>query len=183
MKNENLEEMFRSLDFDIAEPAEDHEMRFRKKLQQRKRGSKNPKVISLWLPWMAIAASFLIAFIIFQNFNGPWTQKGELASVSSEMENTQNFYSSVIKKELYALKQHKSPETEIIIQDALDQLHILETDYESLKVDLVRSGQNQRVIYAMISNFQQRIDLLQTVLEKVNSINTLKNKPNENHVL
>ena len=108
---------------------------------------------------------------------------GELASVSSEMADTQNFYASVIKKELYQLEQEKTPETEALIQDALKQLEILETDYSKLKNDLVKSGQDKRVIYAMITNFQQRIDLLNKVLEKVNTINTLKITPHENNLL
>jgi len=60
---------------------------------------------------------------------------------------------------------------------------VLENDYNKLKSDLVKSGQDHRVIYAMISNFQKRIDLLNKVLEKVNNINTLKNSPHENNLL
>lgn len=182
MKNEKLEELFQSPDFDIAEPAANHEQRFREKLEhQNKTHTTKAGVISLLLPWMAMAASLLIAFILFQGvYNNQHNQKRELASVSTEMKETQDFYASVIKKELYSLEQEKTPETEKIIQDALKQLQVLETDYEKLKTDLVKSGQDKRVIYAMISNFQQRIDLLNNVLEKVNTINTIKKTPHEN---
>ncbi len=81
------------------------------------------------------------------------------------------------------LKEQKTPETEAVINDALDQLEILENDYDKLKKDLGKSGQDKRVIYAMISNFQKRIDLLQMVLEKVNTINTLKNTSHENNII
>jgi uncharacterized protein YqiB (DUF1249 family) len=61
-----------------------------------------------------------------------------------------------------------------MVTDALGQLALLEKDYESLKKDLVKSGYNQQVIYAMISNFQSRINLLKTVLEKIEKTQELK---------
>lgn len=185
MKKESLDELFQSLDFDVAEPDAGHEVRFREKLEEDHKGKvKSSGIIPLWMPWVAIAACLLAALIIFPgNFGFQAQNQGELASVSPEMAETQDFYSSVIRKELAKLEQEKSPGTETLIADALKQLEKLELDYEKLKTDLVKSGQDNRVIYAMISNFQQRIDLLNQVLEKVNTINTLKNTPHENNVL
>ncbi len=185
MKTDNLDELFKKLDFDLEEPAADHEQRFREKLRRQKRkNTGNSGVISLWLPGLAIAATFLMAFLIFQGvFNDPFSRQQELASVSPEMKETQNFYASVIKQELETLEGEKTPETEAVIDDALKQLDILENEYNRLRTDLANSGQDKRVIYAMIANFQKRIDLLNSVLEKVNTINTIKNNPHENNLL
>ena len=185
MKTDNLKDLFDELDFDIAEPAKDHEERFRQKLKSRSlKKTKQNGVISLWLPVMSIAATLAIAFVIFQGvFGNPLNQGTELANVSPEMKETQNFYASVIQTELENLKDQKTPETEAVINDALKQMDKLEQSYESLKKDLGKSGQDQRVIYAMISNFQQRIDLLKNVLEQVNTIKTLKNKSHENNII
>ena len=185
MKTDNLEELFRDLDLDVAEPIEGHQQRFEEKLKGNSNKKIRPSgVIPLWFPWMAVAACFLIAVLLFGNVLNPdLNAQGDLASVSPEMAETQDFYASVITKELYRLEQEKTPETEAIVQDALKQLEVLETDYNRLKTDLVKSGQDKRVIYAMISNFQKRIDLLNQVLEKVNNINTLKITPRENNLL
>ena len=185
MKNDNIEELIKSLDFDIAEPSEDHQERFRARLKQKsKRRIKTSGMISLWMPALAIAASFLVAFLLFPGAFGNWMQvEQDLANVSPEMKNTQDFYSSVISKELYNLQQEKSPETEKIINDALRQLEILENDYEKLKADLTTSGQDQRVISAMIANFQKRINLLNNVLKKVSAIKELKTTSYENQLL
>jgi len=186
MKTDNLKDFFDELDFDIAEPAEDHEARFRQKLKKQRAPKKMKRsgVISLWGPVMAIAASFLMAFLIFQGLlNDPFNKQQELANVSPEMKQTQNFYASVIKSELENLQAQKTPETEAVINDALKQMDVLEKDYQKLKGDLRKSGQDKRVIYAMITNFQQRIDLLKTVLEKVETINTLKNTPHESTII
>jgi uncharacterized protein (DUF3084 family) len=184
--NNDLKDLFEGLDFDVAEPAPQHEDRFREKLRKRpqKQKPRHNGVITMWLPVMAIAASFLGAFLIFQGiFTTTFSQEQELANVSPEMKQTQEFYSSVIRTELAALKEQKTPETEAVINDALAQMDILEKDYENLKTDLGKSGQDQRVIYAMISNFQKRIDLLKMVLEKVNDIKTLKTTNHENNII
>lgn len=181
-KNDHIEELFQSVDFDVAVPPENHRERFLEKLKKNDRNKKF-NLNSPWTPFLAIAASFLLAFLLFQGlYSEQFTQKQELASVSSEMKTTQNFYSSAIKAELYKLQQHKNPETEAVINDALKQLEILETDYNKLKTDLAKSGQDPRVIYAMISNFQQRIDLLENVLETVNNINEQKQQSYENNM-
>ncbi|NJW52616.1 DUF4179 domain-containing protein [Salinimicrobium oceani] len=187
MKTDNdLKNLFDGLDFDIAAPSSNHEARFREKLgklPQKKKARRNG-VISLWGPAMAIAATFLVAFLLIQGgLANPFNTEQELANVSPEMKQTQDFYASVIRTELAALEDQKTPETEAVITDALIQLEILESDYDKLKEDLGKSGQDKRVIYAMISNFQKRIDLLQTVLEKVNTINTLKNTNHEDNII
>lgn len=185
MKNDDLEQLFQSLDFDVAEPSGNHQERFRQKLEKRSRGKLNRSgVISILNPIMAVAASFLLGFVLFQTIlNDPLGQKGELASVSAEMETTQNFYVSLIEQELTNLKAKKSPETETLIRDALRQMEILETEYNKLKKDLIKSGEDKRVIHAMISNFQQRIDLLNHVLEKANTIHQIKHTPHEDNLL
>ena len=184
--NDDLKDLFEGLDFDIAQPSANHEERFREKLrkQQPQKKPKHNGIISMWLPAMAIAASFLVAFLLFSGLlNDPFAKQQELANVSPEMKQTQEFYSSVIRRELAALEDQKSPETETVINDALKQLEILENDYQKLKEDLGKSGQDKRVIYAMITNFQKRIELLQTVLEKVDTINSLKTSSHENNII
>lgn len=184
--DKDLKDLFEGLDFDIAEPSPRHEDRFREKLRKRPKKAKpqDKGVIRMWLPVMAIAASFLVAVLVLQGIiTNPFIQEQELANVSPEMKQTQEFYSSVIRTELAALQEQKTPETEAVINDALVQLDILEMDYNNLKKDLGKSGQDKRVIYAMITNFQQRIDLLKTVLEKVNEIQTLKNTSHENNII
>lgn len=179
-------DLFEGLDFDIAEPSVNHEEKFRQKLRQlpKKRKTQNNGIISLWGPLMAIAASFFVAFLLTQgDISNPFSAGQELAKVSPEMKQTQDFYSTVIRTELAALEEQKTPETEAVINDALTQLNILESDYEKLEKDLGRSGQDKRVIYAMITNFQKRIDLLKMVLEKVNSINTLNKSNHENIII
>ena len=68
-------------------------------------------------------------------------------------------------EELKKLDTERSPLTENIIYEAERQLKTLESDYTVLKNDLKESGNDKRVIYAMISNFQSRIEILENIFE------------------
>ena len=187
MKTDKLTELFEDLDFDLAEPSAGHKERFLEKLEQSAKKQERPqaKTRSLWGPFLGIAASIALAIFLFGNIhlNNVADKKGDLASVSTEMKETQDFYTSVIQKELKTIEAEKTPETEALIKDALSQMNKLETEYSKLKKDLINSGQDKRVIYAMISNFQQRIDLLNNVLTQIENIKSLKTQSHESTII
>lgn len=187
MKNDKIDQLFEELDFDTAEPASGHKERFLKKLEKaraQKLSRRQPKIRSLWGPIIGIAASIAVALMLFGNiFIMAPASNGELASVSPEMKETQDFYSSVIERELNTIEEEKTPETEAIVNDALEQMEKLEKEYTHLKKDLLNSGNDKRVIYAMINNFQQRIDLLNNVLTQIENIKSLKSQSHESTII
>jgi uncharacterized protein YeeX (DUF496 family) len=182
MKNDNLDELFEDLrgKFDIDEPAIGHKNRFLDKLSTSDVASiNNRKVINLnWKPFIAIAASVIICLGVFTTINAQ-PEVLDLASVSPQMAETQDFFTTTINAELKKLNNERSPLTEQVITDALNRIELLENDYQQLKTDLTESNQDQRVIYAMINNFQNRIDVLNTVLEQIKIIKELKTNSDE----
>ncbi len=50
----------------------------------------------------------------------------------------------------------------------------LEENYILLTVELEKSNEDKRIIYAMISNYQQRIEVLQTLLQQLDEIKQIK---------
>jgi len=187
MKNNDFDKLFEELNFDIKEPNIGHKERFSKKLEDESSRAKKIKERSrnLWTPILGIAASFLLAIFLLGELISPVasTKNSDLASISPEMKQTQEFYTGMIKKELTALNEEKSPQNEVIINDALIQMKKLDKNYENLKKDLINSGKDNRVIHAMIQNFQQRIDLLNNVLSQIEHIKTLKNQNHENNII
>lgn len=182
MKKDNLENLFDELkgQFDVETPNNNHQQRFLDKLKDSDLASTEIKVKSEaekssgfnWKPLLSIAAALVICFGVFTTLqNQP--KDLDLASVSPEMSETQDFFTITIENELKKLNSERSPLTEQIISDALEQIQLLENDYKKLKTDLSESGKNQRIIYAMISNFQNRIDILNTVLEQIETIKEL----------
>lgn len=184
MSTDNLNKLFENLkdQFDLEEPNSDHTKRFLNKLNNNSNIVSNNKSKSrnLWKPLLAVAASLLLIVTLFITNNQQETVR-DLANVSPEMAKTQSFFTSTISEELKKLEQQSNPETKIIIKDALIQIKKLEIDYENLKGDLTKSGDDNRVIYAMIKNFQNRIDILQNTLKHIESIKQLNKLSNENN--
>jgi len=173
---DNLEKIFKELEnqFDVEEPNFGHFNRFEAKLNK---GRKPNILLKLW-PLIAIAASVILIFGIW--LESSFSNSGmELAKVSPEMGETQNYFVSTIEKELATIEKERNPTTEKIIDDGLQQLNKLEKQYETLTFELKESTEDKRIIYAMISNFQQRIEILQSLLIQIEDVKQLKIQNNE----
>ena len=130
---------------------------------------------------IAVAASVLLLFGVW--IGTSFSKQGmELAKVSTEMEETQSYFTTSIKKELSLIENERNSTTEQLINDALKQIKKLEQQYKLLTIELKESSEDKRIIYAMISNFQQRIEVLQNVLAQIEEVKQLKTQDNENYV-
>ncbi len=179
---DKLEQRFSELkdQFDIEEPSLGHFDRFEAKLDNEfdKRTKWNPRS---WV-WLAIAAS--VALLIGIWFGGYSAKQGlELADVSPQMEETQNFFVSTIKQEIESINLKRTDENQQIIEDAFKQLNKLEENYDLLTIELEKSNEDKRIIYAMISNYQQRIEVLQTLLQQLDEIQQIKTISDEETII
>ncbi len=173
--NKSLRNKFKELQgqFDVEEPNLGHFERFQAKLNIEK----NPK--SNYWKLLAIAACFLL-LVSFS-----WTylsdkHRIELREVSPEMAETQVYFISVINQELKAIEKVNNLENKKVIEDGMAQLKILENDYLKLTIQLRESNEDSRIIFAMIDNFQKRIEVLKAVLNQINIIKQTKNNNHEN---
>jgi hypothetical protein len=165
--------------FDIEEPTIGHFNRFQSKLEKQDK----PKLKKInWYKYMAIAASLVLVFTF--GIGNTKTSKGlDLADVSPKMEETQDYFTKVIHQELEKVNKVKNAENKKIINDALSQLKMLEEDYNKQKLELSNNSENKNIIYAMINNYQQRIEVLQNLLNNLNKFNNIKNNYNETNKL
>jgi hypothetical protein len=179
MNKDDLDSFFETQKnkFDIEEPSAIHKALFLEKLKTKDEllfAHKTKQRRSLYISFFGIAASILL--IVTLNLN-PFSKEEnlkDLASVSPEMAKTKNFFTVAISEELYKLKKESIPEAKILILDTTKRLNTLEEAYENLKKDLNESGNDKRVIFAMITNFQMRIEILKTTLQKIDHIKQLK---------
>jgi hypothetical protein len=179
--NDKIDKIFKRLEnqFDIEEPNLGHFNRFEAKLDTSSRSfrKKNFSVFS----YVAVAASVVLLFGIW--LGASFSESGmELASISSEMEETQSYFVATIENELETIELERNPDTEQLIIDGLAQLNKLEEQYQLLTLELKENTEDKRIIYAMISNFQQRIDVLQSLLHQIENIKQLKTQNNEKYV-
>jgi len=179
-QKDSIDHLFERLEgtFDLNESPAEHQKRFLAKLEVNKAESKlkSRSIVATWWKPLSIAASVLLlitAGLFIQNYEA---EVDGLAGVSPKMEETQSFFTTVINEELENLKSFESEDTEILIHDTLADL---ESKYDRLKIDLVNSGNDKRVVSAMITNFQNRIELLQQVIKTIDDIKTLKANKNE----
>ena len=188
---DNLENIFKDQKeaIDFAEPNMGHFERFEAKLRQAQKSAEQKSHLTAVQPtqktndqasntggsnikmhwqWLAVAASILLFFGYWMgNMNA---DKGlELADVSPKMEETQNFYLASIQKEVEEIRGQETPENKIIIDDAFKQLEILEKNYQKLTLELKESNEDKRVIYAMIANFQKRLEVLQNLVDQLDA--------------
>ena len=172
-ENDNLDQLFEKFEnqWDVQEMNSDHQLDFLNKLNNKKRPNKNYYAV------LGIAASIvlLLGISVFYNNEKP----KEYKFASKETKRTDSIFSILIDNELVKLKGKSSPENEQIIKDALKQMKVFDTDYQKIINELEKNGENKQIIYAMINNLQTRISFLQTVLQRIEENENLKNTTHE----
>jgi len=189
MKNdEDLKKLLNNAngELDVFSPSTDHKFNFLQKLNEQQ---KTAQITVLqkkksWYSKLGIAASvtvlIAVGLIVFLTTNKP---EVGLANVSPEMEKTENFFNNAIRFQIEEINKTASLETSTIVEDGMQQLNKLEEDYQKLEKDLLQSNNNPKVISAMISNFQKRIDLLENILKEMENYSLQKNDKNGTKIL
>ena len=162
-------------DFDLKEPTIGHFERF------EKRTSKSPKKKIVSWKWISIAASIVLIFGIWLGKNEP-VNNLDLADISPKMEETQDYFTSVIRTEIEKINLEKTDENKKIIDDSFLRLDRLEEQYGKLMIELKESNQDKRVIFAMISNYQQRIEILQNLMNQLETLKEFKTTNYESYI-
>ncbi|MCF6212866.1 MAG: hypothetical protein L3J45_02460 [Flavobacteriaceae bacterium] len=172
----SLKNRFEDLEnqFDVEVPNLGHFDRFQDRLEAKRK----PK-INYWKP-LAIAASLLLMIgFLWPYFNTSL----DLKDVSPQMEETQAYFTSVIDHELKELGKLESEDTKRIISDALRQIKILDKEYKNLTTQLKESNEDKIIVYAMIDNYQKRINVLKSVINQINNLRNTKYFNNENKLI
>lgn len=163
---DNLQAYFKEKDFDIHEPHAGHFERFERKLKQ-------PKQSKFQWQWLSVAASITL---IFTFWLGSYTQKQtmDLADISPEMKEVQGYFVSTIYQELQTVEKNRSLDTEMVIEQALDAIEELEDEYKSFITELNNKGDQRKLLNAMVKNYQQRLDILENLLQQIEQIKNPK---------
>ncbi|SIS98463.1 hypothetical protein SAMN05421766_10686 [Zobellia uliginosa] len=177
MEKDNIDHLFENLNgsFDHEIPAEGHELRFLQKLNAQKGAISLKPPKRTWYRPMGIAACLLVLLAAGIGLFRPEPSLEEkVAKISPEISRTEFYFASLIEEQVNELQNETSPETKKIVDDTMVQLNKLEVDYKQLEEDLINGGNSKAILSAMITNFQTRINLLQDVLETIETIKNLK---------
>jgi septal ring factor EnvC (AmiA/AmiB activator) len=172
---DKLHNFFNQNEFDIHEPHSGHLHRFQKRLQ-----ATQPKKRTSW-KWMSIAAS-VVLLIGFGLGNMAANQPVDLGTISPKMAEVQNYFVNTIDREIKEIESSRNLQTEDIIERALDDLEELEDQYKTFVEELTKNGQQRKIINAMISNYQQRLEILQKTLEQIEIVKNPQNISDEIYI-
>ena len=186
MEKDEFIELFKGLEgnFDTEEPKEGHEERFLGKLNVANKVVVLPRQTKKWWRPLSIAASVaVLCLIAIGVYMARPSLDEQVAQISPEVSNTQVYFASLIEDQVKQLENESSPEAQQIISDTMIQLKKLEANYKQLENDLINGGNDKLILSAMITNFQTRIDLLQDVINQIETIKNLKNQNDANFII
>lgn len=172
-EKDELEVIFASMDWNTEEPNDGHELRFLQKLDRPRR--KKQRLYGA----LSIAASVVILMGIF--LTRPDTQPEY--KMSRENKEAQQFFASIIKKELHEIRSENSPALKGMVDDALLQMEQMEADYDKLATELGRKGENEQLIFAMITNLKKRIEFLERVSHQIETIKKIKSQSEDENTI
>lgn len=182
MKKDILDKLFDDLQgvFNTEEPDFGHQERFLEKLSANSDTKVTKFERRIWWKPLSIAAgiALLIAIGLYSIKSEP-SIEARVAKISPEASNTQFYFTNLIEEQVKKLKDENAPETQRIIGDTLIQLENLEKDYTQLEENLLNGGNSKLILSAMITNFQTRIDLLNDVLDQIETIKNIKEYSDE----
>jgi hypothetical protein len=151
-----------------------HQLRFKAKWE--KNNTSGNKVKRLLPIAIGIAATVAL-IVVFQPNDEEHLKEGPpvLGDVSPEMEKVELYFSARLEASDLPLKNNDP-----LLNRQLLQLETLDKEYQNLRLVLQQNFGNQRVIDAMINNYQMRIRIMEQ-MKKYQEIknNRINHAPNE----
>lgn len=165
---------------------ENHQERFFLKLEKALPVKKKTKFI-----WVQVAASVVVfmglsfaAFKYFQpeqSINNIVTKNVDetktLGDVSPGLKKVEDYYLASINLELSKVKY--TDENKEVFDGYIEQLSILNKEYENLSVELTKNGPSELTVNALIDNLKYRLNLLYRLKEQLNELNASESLDNE----
>ena len=130
-----------------------------------------PKVISLWKSSkLRIAATLLILFglagFMGMQFFGAGTSD-ETQYASKELLDIDMHYKGLVSYQVQLVQKNKNL-TEEDKTEFLSFMDELDAEYEQLRIEMRNNLDNEVVMEAIVSNYKQRIELIENLLKQIN---------------
>jgi len=176
---DNLENLIKNYHDEIQSdlPPEGHFERFEMKL--KKKNSFHP---SYWIGFLSgIAAVLIIGFIIFSRQEKQENNLVTLSSISKQYAEVEFFYTSTIHNQttkLNDLTKYLEKEDPSLLTIA-NELKEYDRTFQQISSELKASPNDERVISAMISYYQTKLEIINRILNELES-KQAKSKNHEN---
>ncbi len=132
------------------------------------KNEKNSKrVIPIWTVtrWAAAVVLIAVASFTLLVFNTEDANQEGLAlhDVSSEMAETEYFYSSQVSQKMELIRTSGVEIDPLVFED----IQVLDSAYKDLMHDLKDGADNQEVVEAMIENYRLKLSMLEKILKEI----------------
>jgi len=156
--------------FDENEPSIGHFDKFRKELEKQDRIRKNKQLFFV-LKIAAIFILFLGVGIIFVKTKESYTKKVvtnvQKSNFLPEYVETENYYKIKFENKLLELEKLKCTNGVQQKDSVLYDFKEIDESFKKLKIDLKQNPNNDRIIHAMISHYEIKIEILNIVLNEL----------------
>lgn len=160
-----------SVDFDNAswKPIEESFRKIRRK-----------RNLQLVLSVSGVAALLVLSLWLFigqpnkNSSNGFSSEQGILAAFSGDLAKQEATYIQLVNQSLEAVRLQRYPaEYEYLFADFLQQLKIIDQQYQIYKTQVEQYGYSPELIQQIIYNYQLKLSVLQMLQSEVSKINKL----------
>ena len=155
--------------FDSEEPNDDHFDKFAKKLKKQKKQKKT--LFNVYTRVAAVALILIVSSVFLKTMVFTDTIQNEaivsLGDVSKEYKEVETFYKSDVETKLVELETLDCRVDDSQIEMVFDELDDLGDNYKLLQKDLQNNIGDERIIHAMISNYQVRVEILDQVINQI----------------
>ncbi len=152
--------------FDSEEPNDDHFDKFAEKLKKQKK-----TLFSMYTRVAAVALILIVSSVFLKTVVFTETIQNEtivsLGDVSNEYKEVEIFYKSDVETKLVELETLDCRVDDSQIKMVFDELDDLGDNYKLLQKDLQNNIGDERIIHAMISNYQVRVEILDQVINRI----------------
>ncbi len=164
-----LEEIIRenSEAFNSEEPSSNHFGKLLEKLDERQTHRKRDKLIKTLTHVAAVAAIILLVVTVALLRKSPLSEKDISISPSTEIKEIEVYYQNQIDKNLQALNSSlkKCPVQKKNLSSCFKELN---KSFESIKNDLKENPGDERVINALVINYQTKLEILDQIQKQTN---------------
>jgi len=134
--------------------------------------NKETKVVRLWQrPLLKVAASIILLLGVFTALqfltnNSIYSQENSFAN--KELQEIDMHYKNLVSAQVSLVKNHKSlslkeKEEFLSFMDELDE------EYKILKLEMNKNLDSELILEAIVSNYKKRIELIENLLQRINS--------------
>lgn len=158
-----------------------HKARFLEKLARQE----ERKVFPLWKVAAASIAILLSGLVYWFYPSGSAIDRQEAEQIDQNaddalpIDDASFYYEQAIDQQFTTIEEFYGDEDgKALIDQTKLLIKELQEEYRSLEAELAKSG-DEKIVIAMIENYQQRIELLEELIQKLNYIKQIKSESNE----